>query len=371
MGTFADENILYTNNPSPSTAVGLAQMRLNQVAIKELAGASAPVFLTIADGAILPSSAYLIVDTEGQAAADDLTVINPVLSATDNLHDGMLLFLQAADQSRVVTVRNSSSANGILTADGNDVVLDTVNWYCVQLRQGTWHEVQGLREAAFARRPVVKATSPVIALQQTDITKGTNPSGSQYAYIHMVDSAGSVTANRTGMLENKVDGAGLTSTSLRAYQFADGSTNNAGLGVHCSADGSTKYATAPTPAAGDNSNKIATTEWVWPHAAHAAMPSGQYISLSIPSANSTVIAPADGYYLLVFKNTSGSSGATAGYTTLLTSRAQVRSFNPVGGSINADVLLPVSKGDVVTILDVVRATILRFEFIYANGSAPA
>ena len=109
--------------------------------------------------------------------------------------------------------------------------------------------------------PVIKNTGPTIILQQTDITKGTNPSANQFASIHMVDSAGSAVVNRTGSLENRINACGLASTLLRVYQFANGSTNSAELSVYCSADGTQKFAECPTPTAGDNSNKIATTGW--------------------------------------------------------------------------------------------------------------
>lgn len=144
MGTFANEQVLYNNNPSPTTAVGLAQMRYNQTAIRELPGASAPVIVEITDGAISPTSAFVRVDTEGQAGGDDLEVISPILSDTDSLHDGMILYLQAADQDRVVTVRSTASANGIQTFDGQDVVLDAKTWLVLQLRQGTWYEMREL-----------------------------------------------------------------------------------------------------------------------------------------------------------------------------------------------------------------------------------
>lgn len=92
----------------------------------------------------------------------------------------------------------------------------------------------------FTSNPSVKNVGPAITLQQTDVTKGTNPSVNQGTSITIVDSAGTAIANRTGLLENRVDAAGTTSTSIYAYQFANGSTAYAGLGLYCSADGNTK-----------------------------------------------------------------------------------------------------------------------------------
>ena len=144
MGTFAPQSV-YSNNPSPQTGAGLAALASNQEAIMELPGAQAPQSVEISDDALTfsttPVSAYLIVDTEGQAAADDLEVINPVVSATDNLHDGMIVNLQATDAARVVTVVNSNAANGIKTVSGGNITLTTSTWCALQLRSGTWYEI--------------------------------------------------------------------------------------------------------------------------------------------------------------------------------------------------------------------------------------
>ena len=143
MGRFADDSV-YSNAPSPTTGAGLAILASNQRAILELPGAQAPQLVTIADGAIIPTGAFLRVDTEGQAAADDLTIINVTISDTESLHDGMIVYLQAADSGRVVTIKNTASAGGITTYDGQDVVLDTTSWLVLQLRQGTWYEMRNL-----------------------------------------------------------------------------------------------------------------------------------------------------------------------------------------------------------------------------------
>lgn len=144
MGRFAEDSV-YSNAPSPTTGAGLAILASNQRAILELPGAQAPQLVTIADGAITPTGAFLRVDTEGQAPADDLEVINIVLSASDNLHDGMLLYLQAADQDRTVTVKRTANINGIQTFDGQDVELTATTWLPLQLQGERWVEVFGTR----------------------------------------------------------------------------------------------------------------------------------------------------------------------------------------------------------------------------------
>lgn len=147
MGRFAEDSV-YSNAPSPTTGAGLAILASNQRAILELPGAQAPQLVTIADGAITPTGAFLRVDTEGQAAADDLTIINVTISDTESLHDGMIVYLQAADSGRVVTVKNTASAGGITTYNGEDAALTTDSWLTLQLQNGNWVEMYNQRTGA-------------------------------------------------------------------------------------------------------------------------------------------------------------------------------------------------------------------------------
>lgn len=164
--------------------------------------------------------------------------------------------------------------------------------------------------------PVIKNNGPTIHLQQTDITKGTNPSSvNQYALISIVDSVGIANTNRTGHLSNIVNTAGLTITELAAYQFASGSTDYATIGVYCSADGNTKYATAPTPTTGDNSTKIATTEWVNANTSSLA-PAMMYNTREVLTTSGTWAAPVTGWYKVTcIGGGGGGGGAIKGAAT--------------------------------------------------------
>lgn len=71
--------------------------------------------LTIASGAIVPTGSYHTVDTESEAASDDLDTI----TAT-NATDGAILVLRAISSSRTVTVKDGTG--NILLA--GDMVLD-------------------------------------------------------------------------------------------------------------------------------------------------------------------------------------------------------------------------------------------------------
>ncbi len=142
MGRPTDPNF-WQQSPPPQTGDMNNERTLNQRFMRELPGALPPQDVIIHDGAISGfESAALIVDTEGEAAADELNVINIVLSANENLHPGMIITLRAKDQARTVTVKNSAAANGINTAGGHDVVLSTEWDLVLRLVAGRWYEIQ-------------------------------------------------------------------------------------------------------------------------------------------------------------------------------------------------------------------------------------
>lgn len=98
--------------------------------------------------------------------------------------------------------------------------------------------------------------------------------------------------------------------------------------------------------------------------AHAAMPSGQYIQLSVPVSGSTITAPADGWVWF-------SKGTTdiSQYVNLTnqTGNISADSLSPLAGS-NPQVYIPVSKDDVVAVYYTAGGS-GQLRFIYANGSA--
>lgn len=142
MGRPTDPNF-WQQSPPPQTGDMNNERTLNQRFMRELPGALPPQDVIIHDGAISGfESAALIVDTEGEAAADELNVINIVLSANENLHPGMIITLRAKDQARTVTVKNSAAANGVNTAGGHDVVLSTEWDLVLRLVAGRWYEIQ-------------------------------------------------------------------------------------------------------------------------------------------------------------------------------------------------------------------------------------
>ena len=105
--------------------------------LMSLPGMAAETELTIAAGAIAPRFGMHRVDTEADAASDDLDTIGQTY-----LQDGAWLLLGAADTARVVTVRHNQGTTGkILTADSANVALNATTKYLLLQRVGTtWVE---------------------------------------------------------------------------------------------------------------------------------------------------------------------------------------------------------------------------------------
>ena len=94
--------------------------------------------LTIATGSITPTAGYHAVDTEADAATDDLTDI-----VTTNIPDGGVLVIRAIDATHDVVVKHTASgANKIVIAAGADLTLDdAVKSITLQRRGDHWEEV--------------------------------------------------------------------------------------------------------------------------------------------------------------------------------------------------------------------------------------
>lgn len=110
--------------------------------VAEMQGGGARTELTIASGAIVPpdgaGGGVHTVDTEGNAASDDLTTIT-----TTNTPIGRFMRLYAENAARVVTLKDSGGGAGqMLLADGNDFVFASIDaWVLFQLRSTDWIEV--------------------------------------------------------------------------------------------------------------------------------------------------------------------------------------------------------------------------------------
>jgi len=122
---------------------------------------------------------------------------------------------------------------------------------------------------------------------------------------------------------------------------------------------------APTDIKDEFKNVISAVEQKTPlWAAHAAMPSGKFETLKLPSSEELVTVPADGYISYSATPVTSSAMAyvfvqnsTKGYST--------QSVGGFGSNING--LFPVSANDMIKVL-YHNANISKFGFVYCNGT---
>lgn len=101
-------------------------------------------------------------------------------------------------------------------------------------------------------------------------------------------------------------------------------------------------------------------------AAHLAMPSGNYVGLSIPVTNTDVTAPADGYfYSVIF-----AAAASNGFMNFINLSTGFGVMSDVPASSAEKHFMPVRKGDVVRVEYNNLSEKTTFGFFYAEGSQP-
>lgn len=139
MGEFPTLEDIFEPIEGKSGTEANEQMRRWYTGTRQLPGGAPPAAITIVDDAITPTSADVVVDTEGQAPADNLQIIQ-----TSSTHDGMILSLRAANPDRVVTVLATGQLNGItLWNRAERYVLSTTESIVLQRDGNWWHEVRG------------------------------------------------------------------------------------------------------------------------------------------------------------------------------------------------------------------------------------
>lgn len=373
MGAVAPRTI-FANDTGPLTGTGLDTLAKNQGAILELEGAQAPQSKTIASGSISPTAAYVIVDTEGSAAADDLDVISPVLSASENLHDGMIVYLKAADSGRVVTVKNSGSANGINTYDGNDYVLSAKHWLKLQLRSGKWYEVEGrAMETALAAADHAKTKSGTSSTASGTAAKVVTCAGFElsdqarifvtFSNANTVADAITLNVNGTGAkaVYNQTGIISTTNTALfAANQPIEFRYDGTGWVFYDVAKASSVI-TALAEKANldlDNLTQTGTTA-----IAHAVKPSERRISYTL-TWGQTYSAPADG----VFNIFGTATALTQARLEIFPSTGSL--IYRIGGTVQNGTIwglrAPLRKGD--RCIPYGDAAVTGFFFIYDEGA---
>jgi len=106
--------------------------------VRQMLGGQASTELTIASGAAVPTRGMHTIDTEADAASDDLTNLD-----TTNLPDGSWLLVGCADAARVVTVKHNAGGAGQIALTGAaDAALDATSKYILLRRSGAnWAEI--------------------------------------------------------------------------------------------------------------------------------------------------------------------------------------------------------------------------------------
>lgn len=115
----------------------LASLKAFLQTAKQLPGAQAQSELTISSGSITPTRTAHSVDTESDAASDDLASIGT------GLPDGSWLLLRPENTARVVTVKHAAGGVGEIVLDGAaDYVMDKTSKTLVLQRVGAqWLEI--------------------------------------------------------------------------------------------------------------------------------------------------------------------------------------------------------------------------------------
>ena len=106
--------------------------------VAQLPGGTTDTELTIASGSVTPTLGHHRIDTEADAATDDLSNI-----VQTNFPDGSMILIRAENTARDVVVKhNAGGAGEILLRGGIDFTMDELNYLLILIRRGTtWVEV--------------------------------------------------------------------------------------------------------------------------------------------------------------------------------------------------------------------------------------
>ncbi|WP_419902140.1 hypothetical protein [Kiloniella sp.] len=98
-------------------------------------GGAPETALTIVGGNITPTGGSHSLDTEGSAAADDLTNI-----ATTNLVEGKIILAHITDAARTITLKHAAGGAGQIHLGGSDITLtDPTQTIILQRRGADWY----------------------------------------------------------------------------------------------------------------------------------------------------------------------------------------------------------------------------------------
>lgn len=176
--------------------------------------------LTISSGSITPTACEHRVDTESDAASDDLDTIDDA-----NMQDGALLLLRAENTGRTVVVKNGTGNHAINLANNVDYTIDdTEKSLLLRLQSGEWYEVIRSVPSRFTSSI---ATTSGTTRDITDIPPGTNDvvislegvsqnSASQTLLLQLGDSGGIETSGYSGANARHVNASNHANTANSA-----------------------------------------------------------------------------------------------------------------------------------------------------------
>lgn len=152
-----------------------------------------------------------------------------------------------AGRLSVCTVNNVPYGGGA----ADEALMADLSWKPVLLRSG----------GTITGELIIKPENNRFGVVNGLVTKGTNPSATQYWQVQFADKSGLSSGNtRLGCLETKLGADGTVQTGISAYQNKEASTDRSTIAVYRKTDG-TGYATAPTPPDSSSSTEILTAQW--------------------------------------------------------------------------------------------------------------
>lgn len=156
--------------------------------------------LTISSGAVTITGANHTIDTESDAASDDLDTINGAV-------DGAVLVLRAANAARTVVVKHNTG--NIVTPDGSDITLDE-----------TSKVVTLVYDAELSDWLVVSAPDPEKTVTETASYLIAAPDDQDYKLIVKIPFAGTITETTT------ISTSGTCTATFKINSTALGGTSN-------------------------------------------------------------------------------------------------------------------------------------------------
>lgn len=169
----------WTTSGTPSNATGRTNLELLRGNLVQSPGGQTQEALTISSGAVVPTGALCIVDTEGAAATDDLDTVTQT-----NLPAGSIVIIRSTDAARVITV---TQAGNLLLRDAKSVVLRSSSHWVMLARVSTaWVEIdRNLDNELDTVRALTTATTLVASDSGATLTN----TGAGGALVHTLPAA--------------------------------------------------------------------------------------------------------------------------------------------------------------------------------------